>query len=145
MIRPTHITFILFALLTQCTIETAPISYGTDSCHFCKMTIVDQQHAAQLVTKKGRNYKFDAIECMINTLPQWESEDIHSYLVTDYTTPKKMIDATAAHYLIADHLPSPMGAFLSGFAQEADRKQHSKSEKDQTLNWAELQTVLAKK
>lgn len=30
------------------------------------MTIVDKQHAAQVVTKKGKAYSFDAIECMVH-------------------------------------------------------------------------------
>lgn len=145
MIRSTLYTFITFLFLTQCSIETTPINYGTDSCHFCKMTIVDQQHAAQIVTKKGRNYKYDAIECMVNSLPRWKTEDIHAYKVTDYSSPGKMIDAASAHYLIAEHIPSPMGAFLSGFESESVRNQHSKSEEDQTLNWPELQASIAKK
>ncbi|MEO9853579.1 MAG: nitrous oxide reductase accessory protein NosL [Reichenbachiella sp.] len=145
MIRPTLYIFALLLFLTQCTIETEPINYGTDSCHFCKMTIVDQQHAAQIVTKKGRNYKYDAIECMVNSLPQWKSEEIHTYLIADFSVPKKMIDATTAHYLIAEHMPSPMGAFLSGFENETIRNQYAKSEKDQTLNWSELQKAIAKK
>ena len=49
-----------------CTTEPRPINYGEDVCYYCKMNIVDRQHAAEAVTHKGRVYTFDAIECMMN-------------------------------------------------------------------------------
>ena len=49
-------------LLAACQPSPKPIEYGSDMCDYCKMTIVDQQHAAELVTTKGKAFKFDAIE-----------------------------------------------------------------------------------
>ena len=60
----------LLLLFAACSPQPRPIEYGTDLCDFCRMTIVDKQHAAELVTDKGRVYKFDAIECMVNYLEQ---------------------------------------------------------------------------
>lgn len=59
---------ILFILITSCSIEPAKIQYGKDACHYCKMNIVDKMHAAQYVTKKGKAFKYDAVECMLNDL-----------------------------------------------------------------------------
>ena len=69
--KPTHaaIVTILFLSLAACTVAPVPINFGSDGCHFCKMTIVDKQHAAELVTSKGKAYKYDAIECMIDDPP----------------------------------------------------------------------------
>ena len=85
---------ILSCTLTACTVEPQPINYGTDGCHYCKMTIVDNQHAAQLVTEKGRAYKYDAIECMMNHLNKWNLPPVQYYLVTDYGSPGMLIDAS---------------------------------------------------
>ncbi|MDH5605047.1 MAG: hypothetical protein OEY51_13950, partial [Cyclobacteriaceae bacterium] len=52
----------------SCTPKPEEIKYGEDLCHFCSMAIVDDKFSAQYVTKKGRAYKFDAIECMIHEL-----------------------------------------------------------------------------
>ena len=41
---------LLLLLTTGCKVEPKPIAYGKEGCHFCSMTIVDQQHAAQIVT-----------------------------------------------------------------------------------------------
>ena len=62
-----HYIFIsLLLLVFSCNVSPKPIDYGSDGCHFCKMTIVDKVHAAEIVTKKGKVYMFDATECMIN-------------------------------------------------------------------------------
>ena len=49
-------------LAVSCSPEAQPINYGSDQCDFCRMTIVDKAHAAEVVTKKGRAYKFDSGE-----------------------------------------------------------------------------------
>ena len=56
---------ISLVLIISCKVEESPINYGQDACKFCKMTIVDKQHAAEIVTKKGKPFKYDAIECMV--------------------------------------------------------------------------------
>lgn len=124
--------------LSSCTVEPVPINYGQDACHSCKMNIVDRQHAAEIVTTKGKAYKYDAIECMMQDLNNWEEEDIAFFLITDYSTPGELVDARKGSYLISENLPSPMGANLTGFeSQEAAKLVHQ--EKEGTLfSWEEL-------
>ena len=105
----------LLCLLFSCEVAPEQINYGNDACHFCKMTIVDQQHAAQYVTKKGKQFKFDAIECMVNELSEKEIEKIGILLVSDYKEPGQMTSAMDATYLISKEIKSPMGANLSAF------------------------------
>ena len=115
--RKVHITAFasMLCLLFSCEVEPEQINYGNDACHFCKMTIVDQQHAAQYVTKKGKQFKFDAIECMVNELSEKEIEKIGILLVSDYMEPGQMTSAMDATYLISKEIKSPMGANLSAF------------------------------
>lgn len=127
-------------ILTGCSSGPQPISYGQDACVFCKMTIVDKQHAAQVVTKTGKAFKYDAIECMLNDLKEWEHPEVIHYLVSDYTNPGILADATSAHYLISESIPSPMGEFLTAFENENDRMETMKDVSGQSLNWSELKT-----
>jgi len=125
-------------MLVSCNVSPKPIDYGNDGCHYCKMTIVDKLHAAEIVTTKGKVYKFDATECMINFMDEFETSEIELYLSNNYTEPGELIDATKATFLISKNVPSPMGAFLSAFKEETEAKQ-VQSEKDGTLyNWEEL-------
>lgn len=125
-------------LFTACSVEAVPINYGQDACHFCKMNVVDQQHAAEIVTKKGRAYKYDAIECMVQDANQWADDEIALFLLTDYATPGKLIDATSATFLISKNLPSPMGANLTGFESKAIAEETHKQKAGSLLNWKEL-------
>lgn len=106
--------FILL-LSISCKVEPESILYGKDQCSFCKMNIVDKTHAAQYVTKKGKQFKFDAIECLVNDLGQKSEEDVSIILVANYGNPGEMINAKTATYLISSGIKSPMGANLSAF------------------------------
>ena len=107
---------LVLVLTLGCSIRPKPIDYGHVGCHYCSMTIVDRQHAAQLVTTKGKVFNFDAIECMMNHLMEVDTSTMALYLVNDYDRPGELVDATTATYLISENIPSPMGAFLSAFS-----------------------------
>ena len=94
---------LLFLFFISCNISPQQIEYGTDACHSCNMTIVDQQHASQIVTTKGKAFKFDAIECMFHSL-QGEMKDTEMalHLVADFNQPGQLVDATAAFYLVSN-------------------------------------------
>jgi len=130
---------LLLFLALACTVGPQPIVYGSDGCHFCSMTIVDQQHAAQIVTKKGKAFKFDASECMMNHLKEVDNGEIALFLVNDYKAPGELIDATKATFLISKDIPSPMGEFLTAFSSK-DAAESVIGEQQRTiLTWIELQ------
>ncbi|MCF6222826.1 MAG: nitrous oxide reductase accessory protein NosL [Flavobacteriaceae bacterium] len=110
---------VILLLSISCKVEPEKINFGQEACHFCKMTIVDQQHASQYITKKGKQYKFDSIECMLNSLDDITTENISVFLVSDYGNPGNMTDVITATYLISEEIKSPMGAFLSAFSSDS--------------------------
>ena len=112
--------FALLLLFFSCNVAPEAINYGSDGCYFCKMTIVDKVHAAEVVTNKGKIYKFDASECMINFMKDFNTSEIKLYLSNNYTEPEALIDATKATFLISENIPSPMGAFLSAYKNKVD-------------------------
>lgn len=128
----------LIFFLSSCEVAPQEMNYGSDACRFCKMTIVDTQHASQLVTIKGKSFKYDAVECMLNHLAKWDQAEVKYYLVSDYSKPKKLIDATKAHYLISESIPSPMGEFLTAFSQKEKRDEILQKTKGEGLNWTSL-------
>ena len=115
------LTFLLITvLISGCSVAPSKIEYGKDTCSFCDMTIVDKTHAAEFVTKKGRAYKFDAVECLINDLKEKDENDMAYILVTDFSNPTILINAKEATYLVSEALKSPMGANLSAFKIKED-------------------------
>ena len=129
----------LLLILFSCNVSPQAIDYGNDGCHFCKMTIVDKVHGAEIVTKKGKVYKFDASECMINFLDEFEdSSEIKLYLTNHYTEPEFLIDATKATFLISENVPSPMGAFLSAFKNKVDAEKIQSEKGGELYSWEKL-------
>ena len=128
----------LLLSVTSCDIKPAPINFGSDSCHFCKMTIVDRQHAAQYVTKKGKQFKFDAVECMLNDLSENGINHLVLLLVSDYVHPGEMTDATQATYLISEGIKSPMGANLSSFSNKTDAESSLETHGGKLFLWKEM-------
>lgn len=106
--------------MAGCEPKAKPIEYGHQACDYCRMSIVDERYAAQLVSEKGKTFSFDAIECMIhykneNADPHW-----HMELVTDYSTPRKLIPAGEAVIVRSKALPSPMGMYLTAVGSQEE-------------------------
>lgn len=129
---------LIFMCLAGCNVGPKPIDYGHVACHYCSMTIVDKQHAAQLVTTKGKVFNFDAVECMMNQLKDWDESTIALFLANDFDRPGELIDATKATYLISDNIPSPMGAYLSAFDEEGAARHALDANGGELLSWNEL-------
>lgn len=109
---------IVAGLLAGCS-EPKPVTVviGQDVGAFCGMVISDPRYATQIVTKTGKVYKFDSIECMVafrieGTVAE---DDIHSAWVSDYANPGTWLRADEARYLQSALLRSPMGLNLSAF------------------------------
>ena len=134
-----YICLVLF-VFASCEVSPRPINYGADGCHFCSMTIVDKQHAAQIVTKKGKAFKFDAVECMVNHLKDVDMATIELFLVNDYQAPGELIDAKIATFLITREIPSPMGEYLSAFKSRVEAENIEDENNGKLYSWEELLT-----
>lgn len=135
-----------FALIccTSCSIQPEEINYGKDACHFCKMAIVEKKYGSEIVTEKGKVFKYDAIECMLRAMKEKDLSENSLFLVTDYHTPEKLIDATKATFLISEKIRSPMGANLSAFANNDSAKLMQKEQGGTLFNWTEIQKKFSK-
>ena len=134
--------FVSAILVASCSSGPKPIDYGSDGCYYCKMTVVDKQHAAQAVTDKGKAYMFDAIECLVPFIQENTDMQFAHLLVNDFDHPGKLINAQDANYLISKNLPSPMGAFLTAFGTETSAQKMLADRGGQLYNWKELKEHL---
>jgi copper chaperone NosL len=142
----TSVLILIMAILViSCDKSRKTINYGEDQCEFCSMGIVQKTHAAQLVTSKGKQYKFDAIECMVNYIKDDSNtfEDAN-FFVANYNQPGDMIDAKTASFLISKNLPSPMGANLSAFASQKEAKMAKEKLNGELFSWSSLKNRINK-
>ena len=108
--------FVLAVFLTSCNTGPKPIDYGNDGCHYCKMTIVDKIHGAEIVTKKGKVFKFDATECMLHYAQDNLDTEIENFYTNHYENPTDLLLASEAMFLISEALPSPMNGNITAFS-----------------------------
>lgn len=127
-----YLVFTLF--IASCSHEPKPIDYGHEACDFCEMTIVNPAFSAQAVSDKGKQYKYDAIECMVNDLLQKEIE-MAVIQVADYSQPGTMIKVAEAAFIINDSIKSPMGANLAALRKTDPAIKNSQGLQ---LDWANL-------
>jgi len=132
--------FLLFILACSCSVKERPVSYGSDDCAYCKMTIMDHRYGAELVTQKGKVFTFDAAECLIEYLYQHEDlvQNASYILVTSYTEPDKLINASSATYLVSKEMPSPMGAYLTAFSSRDVAEEYQLEKDGKLYSWEEL-------
>lgn len=119
----------LCCLLGACSHAPEPIRYGKDACAHCKMTIMDKRFSSELVTAKGKVFKFDAAECMAAYLkenPVQAADPKSNFLVSDFNQPGQLSDARKAWFLRDGSISSPMGGNLAAFSTRvaAQRAQH---------------------
>ena len=141
-----NISVVIMILLFMSSCNSGPqtIDYGNDGCHFCKMTVVDKIHGAELVTDKGKVYKFDATECMLNYLDENKELPIASLLTNYYEQPTEFIKTQEATFLISKSLPSPMGANLTAFKTKESAEEVLAEKGGELYTWDALQTYLKK-
>ncbi len=130
----------LFALtMASCKRGFQPIEYNRDACAHCKMTIVDDRYAAELVTQKGRAFKFDDVVCMKQYLEEQGPAGENLLFVEDYLrTRAEPIDATKALYLKHEFFASPMNGDFAAFTDEAEARDLMDSLKIPPLRWENL-------
>ncbi len=136
---------VVLLLAISCKVAPEAIEFGKDQCSFCKMNIVDKMHAAQFVTAKGKQFKFDAIECMVNYIDQNREEKIALLLVADYGNPGEMTDAEKATYLISTAIKSPMGANLSAFSSKNTAEEFQQKNPGEIYTWESVKQKLSDK
>ena len=94
-----------------------------DQCDNCKMTISDINYATELITEKGRVYKFDDISCM-TMYENSEADKVKNAkkYVIDVPT-GKFLELSKATLITGGNIKSPMCGNTQAFAsKEAAQK-----------------------
>jgi len=91
------------------------------TCDYCRMTISDERFGGQLITRKGKVYAFDAIECLASYyLQNAAAGDGSSLWVADFAKPGQWIEAGNALFVRNDAHQSPMGLNLVALRADTD-------------------------
>jgi copper chaperone NosL len=134
----------LMLLMTSCSSGPEPFAYGKEQCEDCRMTIMEPHFGAEVITKKGRIYKFDDVHCVANFLKKGslKSEDISQTFFVDYNNEKNFINSETAWFAVSPQLESPMNSHAAAFGTKEAAEKKSKEVGGSVKKWNELMKEL---
>lgn len=103
-----------------CKAGPQPLVLGKDNCNFCKMTISDNRFGGEIITQKGKIYKFDDARCVLSFLQsgQLKHSEVMGIYFTDFKNGHSLIKSDQAFFLKSEKLKAPMGGDLTAFSNK---------------------------
>jgi copper chaperone NosL len=126
---------------SACSSGPEPIQYGQDNCHACKMTLTDKRFGCEIVTAKGKVFKFDDLNCLVGYLKDGSiaEKDIAQIVVVDFNKTTQFVDVQNAFFLQSEALKSPMRADVASFSDQNELEMvKMKIGAGKNLNWNEV-------
>jgi copper chaperone NosL len=130
-------------LLGACAAGPQPAHWGVEECTHCRMVIGDERFAGQVVDRRGKTYKFDALECMaawLNDAAVAEA-DLHSTWIASGRD--GWIRVEEATFLHSEGLRSPMGGGYTGYATADEARRLQAQVGGELMTWGQLRARAA--
>ena len=112
----------LAGTISSCDAGPQPIRYGQDECSDCGMIISDRRFGAEIITRKGKVFKFDDVGCMTSFVERGviPRDAVRSSLVSDFNRANTFIALEQAVFLKSEALKSPMRSDCAAFASAGE-------------------------
>ncbi|MBP6334505.1 MAG: nitrous oxide reductase accessory protein NosL [Bacteroidia bacterium] len=131
---------LIIIVLIACNDKPQPIRYGFDPCHECKMIISDKLFGAELITTKGKTYKFDDLICMVKYMKSGavSQNEIAKKLVINYQKENNFLEAGQAFYYAGEDVHSPMNGNVAAFLTKQDAQNFKNGKQGAFMEWQEV-------
>ena len=134
--------------IAACQAESRPVRLGEEECAHCRMRVMTAEYAAELVTRKGRQYVFDDAVCLVSFLRAQPAvaEQAHQLLVADYNHPTHWLPVAEAAFMRSPQLRTPMNGQTAAFASNAEAQSaaHKLNPPGEILSWLNVREHLAR-
>lgn len=122
---------------SSCSTGPQAINFGVDNCDYCVMTIVDEHFGAEVVTNKGKAYKFDDLHCLNEFLEEGKvtETDINEIYYIDFANPSNFIVASNALLLQGEAIKSPMASNIATFSEIDSLKKYQEYFNAKEIQW----------
>ena len=134
------LAILLFVLTSSCTAKPEPIIVGKDNCAFCTMTVSDNRFGGEIITRKGKIYKFDDAGCLLSFVQQdnFDRSQVKEIYLTDFSNSHSLIRSDKALLLRCDALKAPMGGNISAFSNADSLEFVMKKYRGSAIHWSEF-------
>lgn len=117
-----------------------PIKLNVDQCAFCKMSIADGKFGSEIITTKGRVYKFDDLKCLTSYIEENKTE-VKSHFVNQFNADNVLIPAETAFYLKDGDISSPMRGNIAAFSTQEEVDLFKEKLNAESLTWEEIRKL----
>ena len=134
------VAMISLLLLNSCSLGAETLRIGKDNCSFCQMTISDNRYGAEMITHKGRVYKFDDSHCLLAFIKSKavNNKDISAVYFTDFMAEHSLIKAEQTFLLQSDSFRGPMNGNIAAFSNEASMKKLAVQYNAVVITWKQF-------
>lgn len=101
-------------VLPGCKSGPVAIEYGKDECAGCKMILVDKHYGTEFITDKGKVFKFDDVNCLVNFM-NGKNAPVGKALIIDFHKTNQFLEVENAVYLKHPGLRTPMSSGIAAF------------------------------
>jgi copper chaperone NosL len=126
--------------LFSCSVKPEPFKYGMDVCHTCKMGVADKKFGAELITKKGKVFKFDDIGCMVRFMKSGavEQKETAQTVVINYEKKDDFLDVNNVVFAVSEEIKSPMNFNAAAFQNKEAADKFLTGKNGKILRWNEI-------
>lgn len=115
-----------------------PIVVNQDVCVLCKMTIVDQKFATQLVSDKGKSYVFDDFSCMRKFVEEHKNITFAKMYVPNYLDENEFLECENAFFIKGGEVRSPMMGNIAAFKTLGEAEEYAEKINAEIVSWESL-------
>lgn len=110
--------FIAPIFFSACNQDPQPIEFGKEACAHCSMMIMNPNFAGELITQKGKVYKFDDAGCLVSFINSdgMKHEKISGIYFDDFTGDHHFLKSEQSFFLYSSELNTPMGGNIIAFS-----------------------------
>ena len=102
------------------------------------MTISDPRFGAELITKKGKLFKFDDVHCLLSFLQKNGQAQMQEIYFVDFNDDHHFIPSKDALFLKSEELRTPMAGNIAAFLHPDSLQSAMQLYKGSILHWNEI-------
>lgn len=136
----TFLLLLSIVTISSCAKGTKEINYNKDDCDYCRMQIIDDRYAAEIITGENKVYKFDSIECLVgySIVKNVTASDSVKFYVSNFLNPGIFIEIHNSFFVHNNNFMSPMGLNVQAFSSQPDCEKFVKENGGEEINWDEV-------
>ncbi|MGZ5192181.1 MAG: nitrous oxide reductase accessory protein NosL, partial [Flavisolibacter sp.] len=126
--------------LSSCSVKPEPFNYGKDICADCSMAIMDPKFGGEVITEKGKIYKFDDAYCVLKFIKsnKVKPADIAQTVFIDYENDKNFLDVESLFFVVSPQLKSPMNSNAAAFSNQQKADKIASETAGEVKTWKQL-------